>query len=178
MATENSPPKIRIILTVAFSSVVILIALNSVFKSYFLMMTEDVEHDHLAVPAELNKLHEGEQRNLTTSNLPIAQAMQELAQRGREGSEALKRYADITPEASNDLGPQVGWIRAPNQAVMDAIAAADDDAGAAPATTAQDGGAVSAATSLDGGASKGRGDGGAVRASGGSPHETRDGGAH
>ena len=48
MATENSPPQIRIILTVAFSSVVILAALNSVFRSYFLMMTEEVEHDHLS----------------------------------------------------------------------------------------------------------------------------------
>ena len=53
MATESSPPQIRIILTVAFSSVVILGALNSVFRSYFLMMTEEVEHDHLSKPVEL-----------------------------------------------------------------------------------------------------------------------------
>jgi len=62
MATENSPPQIRIILTVAFSSVVILGALNSVFRSYYLMMTEEVEHDHLARPTELIKLREGRRR--------------------------------------------------------------------------------------------------------------------
>ena len=56
MATEQSPPQIRIILTVAFSSVVILGALNSVFRSYFLMMTEEVEHEHLRTIA-LNMAH-------------------------------------------------------------------------------------------------------------------------
>src|ERR1700756_4679700 len=110
MATDNSPPRIRIILTTAFSSLVILVALNYVFRSYFIMMTEEVEHDHLAKPEELLKLHEGEARNLTSSPLPIAQAMQELA-RGRT-NDALKQRADLTPEQSPDLGPMVGWIRA------------------------------------------------------------------
>jgi hypothetical protein len=135
MATDNSPPQIRIILTVAFSSVVILIALQYVFRSYFLMMTEEVEHDHLSTPTELLKLREGEKRNLTTSPVPIAQAMQEVA-RGRA--------ADITPVASNDMGPMVGWLRTPNQAVVDKLNAeaanpppsANDDAGASDAGAA------------------------------------------
>ncbi len=156
MATDNSAPRIRVILTVAFSSLVILITLNYVFRSYFLMMTEEVEHDHLAKPVELIKLHEGEERNLTTSNLPIQRAMSELAQRGREGSAGLKQYADITPEASNDLGAMVGWIRSPNQAVIDAInAAAETDAGApAEPVAAVDGGSVPAAAAIDAGATK------------------------
>src|SRR5277367_5472378 len=124
MATENSPPQIRTILTVAFSSIVILAALNYVFRSYFLMMTEQVEHDHLAKPEELIKLREGEQRNLTTAPLPIAKAMQELSSRGRTNYSAFLPQADITPEQSNDLGPMVGWVRAPNQAVIDQINAA------------------------------------------------------
>jgi hypothetical protein len=141
MATENSPPQIRIILTVAFSSVVILAALNYVFHSYYLMMTEEVEHAHLAKPEELLKLREGEQRNLTTAPLPIAKAMQELASRGRTNYAAFAQSADITPEPSNDLGPMVGWVRAPNQAVVDAINAAAANPPPEPAAAATDGGA-------------------------------------
>jgi hypothetical protein len=153
MATENSPPQIRIILTVAFSSVVILAALNSVFRSYYLMMTEEVEHDHLSRPAELIKLREGEKNNLNTVPLPIAQAMQQLATRGRSNGAA---YGDlITPQASNDLGPMVGWVRAPNQAVIDQINAAA--ANPAPAAAVVDGGVAAdagapAAASPDAGA--------------------------
>jgi hypothetical protein len=152
MATENSPPQIRIILTVAFSSVVILGALNYVFHSYFLMMTEEVEHDHLAKPVELITLREGEQRNLTTSPLPIAQAMQELASRGRTNYAAFVSQADITPQASNDLGPMVGWVRAPNQAVVDQINAAAANAPPDATPSATDGGASSASASTDAGA--------------------------
>jgi hypothetical protein len=162
MATENSPPQIRIILTVAFSSVVILGALNFVFHSYFLMMTEEVEHAHLAKPEELLKLREGEQRNLASAPLPIGQAMQELASRGRTNYAAFTSQADITPQPSNDLGPMVGWVRAPNQAMVDKMtaAAANAPADTAAAGTAVDGGAASAiapnssAASPDAGATK------------------------
>jgi hypothetical protein len=147
MATENSPPQIRIILTVAFSSVVILAALNAVFRSYYLMMTEEVEHEHLSKPEELQKLREGERKNLSTVPLPITQAMQELSSRGRTNYAAYVGQADITPEASNDLGPMVGWVRAPNQAVVDAINAAAANAPAGGTGGAADGGAPLAASS-------------------------------
>jgi hypothetical protein len=153
MATDNSPPRIRIILTVAFSSLVILVTLNYVFRSYFIMMTEEVEHEHLWKPVELIKLHEGEEKNLTSGALPIQRAMQELAQHGREGSAGLKQYADITPEPSNDLGAMVGWIRSPNQAVIDAINASAANDGGAPdqAAVTTDGGAAPMAAGLDAG---------------------------
>ena len=150
MATDNSPPRIRIILTIAFSSLVILITLNYVFRSYFLMMTEEVEHDHLAKPEELIKLRAGEMKNLTTSPLPISQAMQELATRGRTNYAAFMSQADITPEQSTDMGPMVGWVRNPNQEVIDAITAAAADAGS-PAEVAGDGGATPTAASTDAG---------------------------
>src|SRR5580704_1415962 len=146
MATEQSPPQIRIILTVAFSSVVILGALNSVFRSYYLMMTEEVEHEHLSKPEELLKLREGEKKNLSSAPLPISQAMQELATRGRTNYAAYVGQADITPEASNDLGPMVGWVRAPNQAVIDAINAAGDGGAPAPAAASLDAGTTPPAT--------------------------------
>jgi hypothetical protein len=147
MATESSPPQIRTILTVAFSSVVILAALNYVFHSYFLMMTEEVEHDHLAKPEELIKLREGEQRNLANSPLPIAQAMQQLASRGRTNYAAFQ--PDITPQPGNDLGPMVGWLQTPNQAVIDAINLAA--ATPPPDQAAADAGAVSDAGKGDAG---------------------------
>jgi hypothetical protein len=158
MATENSPPQIRIILTVAFSSVVILAALNSVFRSYYLMMTEEVEHEHLSKPEELIKLREGERKNLSSAPLPITQAMQELSSRGRTNYAAYVGQADITPEASNDLGPMVGWVRAPNQAVVDAINAAAANPppggagdGGAPLAASSDAGVTTAAATPDGG---------------------------
>jgi hypothetical protein len=144
MATDNSPPKIRIILTVAFSSVVILFSLNYVFRAYFIMMTEEVEHDHMRPAEELAKLREGEERNLTSSPVPIARAMQELASKGREGS------PDLVPQPSNDMGAMVGWIRNPNQAVVDMLNQQAADAGAAAPEAAGDGGAA-AATATDGG---------------------------
>jgi hypothetical protein len=148
MATDNSPPRIRIILTIAFSSLVILITLNYVFRSYFLMMTEEVEHDHLAKPEELIKLRAGEQKNLTTAPLPIGAAMQELASKGRTNYAAFMAQADITPEQSSDMGPMVGWVRNPNQAVIDAITAAAADAGPAAPEAAGDAGTATAATAL------------------------------
>jgi hypothetical protein len=146
MATDKSAPKIRVILTVAFSSVVILVVLNYVFRSYFLMMTEQVESDHLATPTELLKLHAGEERNLTTSPLPIAQAMKDLATRGRD------QYADIKPEPSTDMGAMVGWLLAPNQAVIDAMSAADTaDAGSPAVANATDAGVPGAGAAPDAG---------------------------
>src|SRR5437899_12805674 len=105
MATDNSPPKIRVILTIAFSSVVILGALNFVFQSYFQMMTDEAEHARLRPAQELIKLREGEQKNLSSGAMPIDKAIAELAAKGRE-SQALP---DIAPQQSNDLGPMVGW---------------------------------------------------------------------
>ncbi len=136
MATDNSPPKIRVILTIAFSSVVILAALQFVFASYFQMMTEEAEHSHQRPQEELFKLREGEQKNLTSGPMPLTAAMKALAS-GREGAAALK---DIEPQPSTDMGPLVGWLKAPNQAVIDRLTAeaeaAEKDAGATAAPMA------------------------------------------
>jgi len=136
MATDNSPPKIRVILTIAFSSVVILGALNFVFRSYFQMMTEEAEHSHLRPAEALIKLREGEQKNLTTGALPIDKAIAELAAKGRESD----GFKDIAPQQSTDLGPMVGWIRTPNQVVIDKITAAESAEAGAAVEASGDGG--------------------------------------
>ena len=142
MATDNSPPKIRVILTIAFSSVVILAALQFVFTSYFQMMTEEAEHTHQRPQEELLKLREGEQKNLTSGPMPITAAMKALAS-GRDGTGAGSAGAalkDIEPQPSTDLGPLVGWLKAPNQALIDKLTAeaeaAEKDAGGAAAPMA------------------------------------------
>ena len=142
MATDNSPPKIRVILTIAFSSVVILAALQFVFTSYFQMMTEEAEHTHQRPQEELLKLREGEQKNLTSGPMPITAAMKALAS-GRDGTGAGSAGAalkDIEPQPSTDLGPLVGWLKAPNQALIDKLTAeaeaAEKDAGATAAPMA------------------------------------------
>jgi hypothetical protein len=166
MATDNSPPRIRIILTIAFSSFVVLVALGYVFRSYFIMMTEQTEHDHLMQPVELEKLHAGEQKNLTSSPLPIQQAMQELASKGRTNYAAFAGQADITPQASDDVGPLVGWVQNPNQAFLAKLANAPADA--------PDAGAASAAASAmsDAGAPASGANAGGVK-----PGALSDGGA-
>jgi hypothetical protein len=166
MATDNSPPKIRVILTIAFSSVVILGALNFVFRSYFQMMTDEAQLTHLRPAAELIKLREGEQKNLTSGAVPIDKAIAELAAKGR--GEALK---DIEPQASNDMGPMVGWVRTPNQAIVARLEAEAADASApapAPAMSA-DGGAAPTSAGTDGGAAPMATDAGAGSIRGASP---------
>lgn len=145
MATDNSPPKIRVILTIAFSSVVILGALHFVFHSYFQMMTEEAEHTHQRPAQELLTLREGEARNLASGPMPIGNAIKALA--SARDRAALK---DIEPQQSTDMGPLVGWLKTPNQAMIDALTAAAEDAGPAPAApmATGDGGMVAA----DGGA--------------------------
>ena len=105
MATDNSPPRIRLILVMALGTVGTLFVLKFVFDSYFTFMFEGEAKAKQAIPAELLKLHEEEAKKLTGSPIPIDKAMGELASKGRESS------ALIAPQPSQDDGPLVGWAQ-------------------------------------------------------------------
>ncbi|WP_394837081.1 hypothetical protein LVJ94_09250 [Pendulispora rubella] len=103
MATDNSPPRIRLIMVMAFGTVGTLFVLKFVFDSYFTFMFEGEAKAKIAAPAELAKLHEEETKKLTGSPIPIDKAMGELASKGRESSTL------IAPQPSQDDGPLTGW---------------------------------------------------------------------
>jgi hypothetical protein len=165
MATDQSPPRIKLILTIAVSAVVSLGVIKLVLDSYFISMSEDAAHEKLAQPVELEKLREGEQKNLTSSPTPITAAMMEIGKgRNAQGGPDL-----ITPLPSDDIGPLTGWGRLPRQFELPPGAAGDGGAtttmtaggdggagGAAPAMLSTDAGAAPALASKDGGAPRHR----------------------
>jgi hypothetical protein len=75
------------------------------------MMNEDAIRSKMADPVELTKLREAEQKNLTTSQVPITAAMMEIAKgRSEQGGPELIAPQLTTPE---DVGPLTGWNKLP-----------------------------------------------------------------
>jgi outer membrane protein OmpA-like peptidoglycan-associated protein len=112
MAYDRSEPRIALIVKVGITTVVSLVGLKFALDSYFVQVNEAVAAEKQpAVYEPLQKLHEGEQKNLQSSALPIGQAMQQLAQAGRSATGP----ADIAPQPSDDLGPVTGWSKLPKK---------------------------------------------------------------
>ncbi len=147
MAIDNTPPRLKLITTIAVITVVTLISLDFVFKSYFAMMTDQAAREKLAPTRDRDELQKAEQAAFANAAIPIDQAMAQLAKGTRPEL--------IAPQPSEDLSPMTGWTKLPKPAptplpTAPEAPAGDDtttaDAGAAPATeTATDGGAPLAA---------------------------------
>ena len=145
MAHESSNPKVRVMFLVAIVSAISLGVFDQIFRSYYNSMMEEEEAEKVltVAPKQLIALRAAEQQRLTSAALPLDRAMKELATRGREDP-TLKDLskADISPEASNDMGAVVGWGLLGNKAPATAPVndhAANADAGT---LTADGGGAV------------------------------------
>ena len=111
MAYDRSEPRVGLIAKIGVVAVVALVGIKFGLDSYFVQTNEAVAAEKLpAVYEPLQKLHEGEQKNLTQSPTPISVAMAQLAQGGRTGTGGP---SDITPTASDDLGPVTGWSKMP-----------------------------------------------------------------
>lgn len=104
MATDQSPPRTRLIVTITVITVVCLGALKPIFDSYYTDMFESEMKAKLAPPDEVRKERAEEDQKLNGGPLSIEKAMGDLAH-GREGS------ALIAPLQSNDVAPLVGWSR-------------------------------------------------------------------
>ncbi len=141
MATDQSPPRLKIIINVAAITVLTLVGLKFVFDSYYVQMSEEAAHAKLAVPVELQKLREGEQKNLTTAAVPITAAMAQIAQG--------KRDELIAPQPSEDTGALSGWSKLPKPVAACAPAASAAVVGGDAGVTAApgDAGAPHAAAS-------------------------------
>lgn len=161
MAIDNTPPRLKLIVTIGFIAVVTLVALDFVLKSYLGMMNDEAVRSKLAPTTELDNHKKAEAAALSNAN--VERAMADLA-RGRAAS--------ITPQPSDDLGSMTGWTKMPKPAPtpeqpiapapQDPAAAAGDagatgDAGAAPAAAGDAGAAPAPAP---GGAHGGHGHGG------------------
>lgn len=154
MATDNTQPRIKLIITIGAITAVTLFALNLVFTSYYSIMTDEATRSKLAPTTEKYEQRKAEQAALTAAN--IDQAMGALS----KGT----RASTITPEQSTDIGPMVGWAKMPKPApaappgapkpAMDLVG----DAGAAPMMAADAGGVVA----KDGGPSITTGDAGTM----------------
>ena len=91
----------------AFATLIGLFVLHGWYASYI-----DVRYqDSLATsgPAEgMVAARDSDEKLLGAGKVPIAQAMQVLAQRGRAG------FGSVSPNSSDDLSALSGWIRSPS----------------------------------------------------------------
>jgi len=110
MATDNSPPRLKLIVTVGVITVVTLVALNFVLGGYYSHMTDEAQRAKLAPTTGLDEYHKSQGLILAGSKIPIDKAMAQLAKGERD--------ALIAPQQSDDLGPMTGWTKLPKKAPM------------------------------------------------------------
>jgi hypothetical protein len=156
MATDNTPPRLKLIVTIAVITVITLIGINFVTESYYAMMTDQAQREKIAPTHDREEQHKAEMAAFTSAALPIEKAIAEV---GKGDRPAL-----ITPQQSDDLGPMTGWSKLPKPAPTP-----HPHVEPPPAAPEADGGAALAG---DAGASELAGDAGAPQAAGdaGAPH--------
>ncbi|MBX3222982.1 MAG: hypothetical protein KF795_20895 [Labilithrix sp.] len=159
MAIDNTPPRLKLIVTIAVITVITLIGIDFVLKSYYAMMTDQAQLEKLAPTSERDAQHKAEALALTSGAMPLDKALAEI---GKGDRPAL-----ITPQQSDDLGPMTGWSKLPKPAPSP-----NTHVGAPSHVEADAGAAHEAAVDADGGAPLVAGDAGAE------PHVPQHGGDH
>ena len=159
MASDDSRPKVRMLLTIGFVAVFLLIGTKFILDSYYLDMTEAYEKGMLPKTEQLDQIRADQRGTIDKGekgNIPVSVAMQTLAQKGRDNAGEV-----ITPKPSDDVDALKGWsklkreVHLPPQVttttppieptpMMDAGANATGKDGGAPGTDKKDGGAVRA----------------------------------
>jgi hypothetical protein len=103
MAIDNTPPRLKLIITIAVITIVSLVSLDFILKSYYAYMSDDAIRSKLAPPIELDEQNAAVSKSL--SQAKIDQAMAQLSKGTRADS--------ITPQASDDITPLTGWSKMP-----------------------------------------------------------------
>jgi hypothetical protein len=167
MAIDNTPPRLRLIGTIAVIVIITLVSLDFVFKSYYAYMTDEAQREKLAPTTEKTDQRAAEAAALSGAKLPIDQAMAQIA-KGTRGD-------IVEPKPSEDMGAMTGWSKLPKQPPLPPSGGAGMPGGLmvhGPATDAMDAGAMNAGdagpSAADGGALGIPGGPGA--ADGGVPH--------
>lgn len=152
MAIDNTPPRLRLIGTIAVIVVITLVSLDFVFKSYYAYMTDEAQREKLAPTTDKTEQRAAEAAALSGAKLPIDQAMAQIG-KGTRGEL-------VEPKPSEDMGAMTGWSKLPKQPPLPpsggmpgGMMVHGPDTGDAGAMTAGDGGQVNAPmTATDGGA--------------------------
>jgi hypothetical protein len=110
MATDKSEPRIGIIAQVALIAIVTLIAVRGVLGAYFDRIAHAEEMRKIGTPEALKSLRADEKLRLQSGPMPIEQAMQTLATKGRMGASP-----NVMPSASKDVAPLQGWLKLPGE---------------------------------------------------------------
>lgn len=108
MAIDNTPPRLKLIVTIAVITVITLIGIDFVLKSYYGYMTDDAQRRKLAPTTALAEHRKAEEAAFKTGAEPLDQAMAQLA----KGS----RTEIVSPKQSDDLGAMTGWSKLPKPA--------------------------------------------------------------
>lgn len=116
-----------------------LFGLHFVFDSYFVQVTEGIQHEKLASPEQLLATRAAEHKALTGGPVTLDNAMAQLARQGRTGGGG---GADITPQQSPDIGALTGWNKMPRAAEQFTGANPDLSGSLSNNPTTADGGAA------------------------------------
>jgi hypothetical protein len=122
MAIDNTPPRLKLIVTIAVITVITLVGIDFVLRSYYGYMNDDALRRKLAPTTALDEQHKAEKAALTAAN--IDQNMAQLAKGTRTDI--------VKPTQSEDMGAMTGWSKLPKAApVVDHGATAPAPAGGA-----------------------------------------------
>jgi hypothetical protein len=110
MASDKSDPRVGLILQVGLLAIVTLLGTRAYLQSYFDRMERAEITRKVGTPESLNGQRADEKQRLSAGAMPIDQAMQMLATKGR-----LNASPDIMPSASKDRAPLEGWTKLPGQ---------------------------------------------------------------
>jgi hypothetical protein len=113
VAYDLTPTKNRAIIVGGILAAATLFSLHYVFDSYFIAVTEGVQHDKLASPEQLLATRAAERKALAGGPVTLDNAMAQLARQGRAG---VAGGVDIAPKQSEDIGALTGWNKMPRPA--------------------------------------------------------------
>lgn len=105
MATDQSPPRNRIIFISTMVTLLTLVALKFILDAYFDHMMTAEAKAKLPATTELDKLKEAEEQALNSAQLPLPAAKHKLAEAPRY------EQAGIIPVQTQDDAPVVGWSK-------------------------------------------------------------------
>ena len=106
MATDNTPPRLRLISTIAVIVVITLVGLDFVFKSYYAFMSDEAQHEKLAPRTAQIEQNAAEKAAWAGAKFPIDQAAAQLKAARPEG---------VEPKQSEDMAAMTGWSKLPKQ---------------------------------------------------------------
>jgi hypothetical protein len=110
MAIDNTPPRLKLIVTIAAITVITLIGISFATQSYYAYMSDEAKHEKIAPTRDKDEQHKAEATAFNQAGMPIDQAMAQIAKGARP--EAITP----TPGAPEDVGPMTGWSKLPHPA--------------------------------------------------------------